>query len=212
MPDEVLDVEVMPAATPLPPSLVVAPGSVVEAVEIARSSSGIASRHQVVFPCSDATGKIVRTSVTITDLEFRLVNRYVDTLNARAIAAEFSISLRQVRNILQRERINAYVAWRVQTAASAAALTLDKVLAKLNDAVDGTSDLSEAQLSAIGHAARILKPAAVGGGVTVNMQNNFGRGAPAAESPYAKMERGALIARMRDVVDEAGPRIDVETP
>ena len=38
MPDEVLDVEVMPAATPLPPSLVVAPGSVVEAVEIAHGS------------------------------------------------------------------------------------------------------------------------------------------------------------------------------
>ncbi len=144
-----------------------------------------------------------QVDIELSAREHRLMTIFIDTLNPSAVAAEMGMNVRTVKKFLQSGRVNEYVAYRVRMKAGAQGLSLDKVMAKLNGAIDGTDPMDEAQLSAVGHAVKILKPQ--GPSVTFNQQNNFGQGqSPAAESPYAKMGRSELIDKMRDVISDAG--------
>lgn len=208
---EPIEAEVVaPAPPPVSPAtggeLVTSAARAVVELRSSRAGAAVAPRHCLTFPQNGQ-----QVDVFVSDREFKMLARYFETLNARTVAAEFSIGPRTVRNMLQSERLNAYVAWRIRQISSAAGLTMDKILAKLNGAIDGTEILSEDQISAIGHAARLLKPSVAN--MTFNQQNNFSeRGAaPAAVSPYAKLGRDELLNEMREVVAEAEPREDAAT-
>lgn len=148
-----------------------------------------------------------QVDVELSAREHQFLTVFIDTMNLYAAAAEMGMDRRTARKFVQSERVKEYIAYRIRQKASAQGLTIDKVMAKLNGAIDGTDPLDEAQLAAIGHATKILRPQAAAS-LTINQQNNFGAGgAPAAVSPYAKMGKAELLSVMKDVVSEAAGEI-----
>lgn len=159
------------------------------------------SSHVVVtFPRG---GRQVDIELSAREHQFLAV--YIDTFNLYAAAAEMGMDRRTARKFVRSERVCGYIAYRVRQKAQAQGLTLDKVMAKLNGAIDGTDPLDESQLTALGHAGRLLKPATAS--LVFNQQNNFGAaGAAPPASPYAKMGKDELLNEMREVVAEADGR------
>lgn len=191
----------MMAAPPEPGAIVVP--AVTAAASAARKSQ-VGKREtpkQIVsYPVNG-----MQVDVELSAREYNVITRYIDSLNIFAAAAEFGMGYRATRRFMESPRVAGYVSYRFKQKAAAASLTTDKVLAKLNGAIDGTDPITDVQLTAIGHATKFLKPTA-STQITLNQQNNFSSGGPppAAASPYAKMGRVELLAEMREVVSVAG--------
>ena len=137
--------------------------------------------------------------------EAKFIRRLLDTGSLALAAEEVGVTKRAALAFSRKRNIQAYLHDMLAQKALAAGLTIEKLLAKLNLAIDGSVILSDPQLDAIKTAARILRPSDGGspqvsiGSVSVNTQNNFQAGGP---SPYAALTREELLLELRSAVQD----------
>lgn len=116
--------------------------------------------------------------------------------NLRAACLEIGVEMEAGRKYLKRKHIKAYLDDMFKRAARARGLNVDKLLAKLDGAIDGHEDLTEKQMEAIKTAAKILRPS---GAVNVNLtQQTINVG----NSPIAKLNVQEITATMQSRLKE----------
>jgi hypothetical protein len=126
----------------------------------------------------------------LSQREARLLDKFLETSNIELAAEEIGVTAATARGYLKRAHIKAYIQDMLKQAAQARGLTLDKLMSKLHQGIEGEIALTGNQLEMIKTAAKILKPSTPG--VQINVQNNT------YESNFSGMTPDQLTAAMRD--------------
>lgn len=127
----------------------------------------------------------------LSQREARFIQKFLATGNLDFACQEIGVADSVGRKYLKRPAVKKYVEDMLTRAALAQGLTLNTLLAKLHQAIEGAIVLTDTQTDALKIAARVLKPAS---SVSINLQQNNIHAAP---SPYADMSAEQLASEIR---------------
>lgn len=138
----------------------------------------------------------------LSQRESKFIKCILETGSLDMAADEVGIARKAAKRYSERKSIQKYLRDMMEQKALAQGLTLEKLMARLNQAIDGTTVMSEGQLDAIKIASRILRPDNCGSSgksvsVTVNQQNNFN-----GPSPYSALSREELLADLKSALSD----------
>lgn len=135
----------------------------------------------------------------LSQREAKFVKKLLDTGSLEHAALEIGVSLEAGKRYAKRPAIQRYLYDMLEQRALASGLTIEKLLAKVHEQIEGRVTLTEAQMEGIKVAARLLRPTSPALSLTVNQQNNNFSG----PSPYAGLTvdeiRTALVKRGEDL-------------
>lgn len=145
------------------------------------SAPAIKAGGHIFMPAVFGSGD-ARKLHKLSQREAKFLKVLLETQSYERAGAEIGVDYEAAKRWGKRKAVQAYIHDMLEQKALAEGLTLQKLLAKLNQAVDGDLVLKEGQTEAIKIAARLLRPAVA---VQVNnlTQNNINAGA--GPSPYS---------------------------
>lgn len=145
-------------------------------------------------------GKIHRLS----QREMKALERYLETGSEQAAAQEIGVSPATIRAYLKRKHVQAYVTDMLRRHAFANGMTIQNLLGKLAQCIEGELTLTPTQLEACKAAARILKPSVPGSVVNnVQVNNSVYNGMSAEELTAALQERAEAAKEIFTVRPDA---------
>lgn len=135
-----------------------------------------------------------------SDRERKAIAVLLKTGNVKKAAEEIGVTPQTIYNYARRPFVRAYLEQMRSRAAGAADLTVEKLVHKMNAAVEGIEELSPSQIAAAKIAAQLVAPR-VGSGtnITVNQQNNFN-----GVSPFKDLDQKSMLAELQQNLLEMG--------
>lgn len=130
--------------------------------------------------------------------EAKFLAKYLATMSVSEACKEIGLGQDMGARYLKRKAIKKFLEDKFQERALAQGLTVDKLLAKLSQHIDGAVELTDSQMEGVKTAAKILRPAGASGPhlTQVNVNVNV------ANSPYAELSDADLQAQLKDAADK----------
>lgn len=131
----------------------------------------------------------------LSQREAKFLDAWLASFNLPLACMEIGITQEAGKNYLKKPHIKRFVDDMLRQKAFAAGLTIDKLLSTMNQALDGTIDMTPSQRDAMKTAAKVLRPS--GSQININ-QNTIN--VPAANSPYAAMSMNELATELKEKI------------